>query len=153
MEDVADDVERTYREQADRLWRAIVLFSGDPDIASDAVSEAFAQAIARGSAIDHLDRWVWRSAFLIARGDLKSRSRHTHEVPDLPEEVPPETVDLMKALANLSPKQRASIVLHHYAGYSTRETADIIGSTAGAVGMHLARGRSRLREALGDEDV
>ena len=59
----------------------------------------------------------------------------------------------MKALANLSPKQRASIVLHHYAGYTTRETADIIGSTAGAVGMHLARGRSRLREALGDEDV
>ena len=153
MEDVADDVEQTYREQADRLWRAIVLFSGDPDIASDAVSEAFAQAIARGSAIDHLDRWIWRSAFLIARGDLKSRGRHTHEVPDLPEEVPAETVDLVKALANLSPKQRASIVLHHYAGYTTRETADIIGSTAGAVGMHLARGRSRLREALGDEDV
>ena len=153
MDDVADDVEQTYREQADRLWRAIVLFSGDPDIASDAVSEAFAQAIARGSAIAHLDRWIWRSAFLIARGDLKSRGGHTHEVPDLPEEVPPETVDLVKALANLSPKQRASIVLHHYAGYTTRETADIIGSTAGAVGMHLARGRSRLREALGDEDV
>ncbi len=153
MDDVADDVEQTFREQAVRLWRAIVLFSGDPDIASDAVSEAFAQAIARGPAITHLDRWVWRSAFLIARGELKSRSRDSHEVPDLPGVVPPETVDLVKALANLSPKQRASIVLHHYAGYTTRETAAIIGSTAGAVGMHLARGRSRLREALGDEDV
>ena len=152
VEDVTASIERTYRQQADRLWRALVLFSGDPEIANDAVSEAFAQAIARGSAIDHLDRWVWRSAFVIARGELKARGRHTHEVPDLPDDVPPETVDLVKALASLSPKQRASIVLHHYAGYSTKETAAIIGSTSGAVGMHLDRGRKRLRHLLGDHD-
>ena len=99
MQDVADIVEQTYREQADRLWRAVVLFSGDPEIASDAVSEAFAQAIARGSAIDHLDRWIWRSAFLIARGELKARRRHTHDLPDLPQEVPADTVDLVKLKA------------------------------------------------------
>jgi RNA polymerase sigma factor (sigma-70 family) len=153
VEDVTDNVERTYRQQADRLWRALVLFSRDPEIANDAVSEAFAQAIARGSAIDDLERWIWRSAFMIARGELKSRGRHTHEVPDLPDDVSPETVDLVKALGSLSPKQRASIVLHHYAGYSTRETAAIIGSTSGAVGMHLDRGRKRLRQLLGDHDA
>ncbi len=149
--DLTDGVERTYRAQAERLWRALVLFCGDREVASDAVSEAFAQAIARGPAIDQLDRWVWRSAFNIARGDLKRRGRQTSGMPDLPAEVPTETVDLVRALAKLTPKQRASIVLHHYAGYSTKETAEIIGSTAGAVGMHLDRGRKRLRDLLGDD--
>ena len=149
--DLTDDVERSYREHAEQLWRALVLFCGDREIANDAVSEAFAQAIARGSAIENVDRWVWRSAFNIARGDLKRRGRHTSALPDLPAEVPTETVDLVRALAKLTPKQRASIVLHHYAGYSTKETAEIIGSTAGAVGMHLDRGRKRLRDLLGDD--
>jgi RNA polymerase sigma factor (sigma-70 family) len=147
--DFVDDVEHTYRTQADRLWRAVVLMSGDPDLANDAVSEAFAQAIARGAAIRDLDRWVWQATFKIAKGDLKRRARHTSDIPDLPAELPTETVDLVRALAALSPKQRASVVLHHYAGYSTKETARIIGSTAGAVGMHLDRGRKRLREMLG----
>lgn len=149
--DVADSVERAYREQADRLWRALVLFSGEPEIASDAVSEAFAQAIGRGPAIVEVDRWVWRSAFKIARGELKRRRRHTSEVPDLPADIPVETVDLVAALGALSAKQRASVVLHHYAGYTTKETAAIIASTAGAVGVHLERGRKRLRELLGEE--
>ena len=104
--DVGDPVEAMYRAQADRLWRALVLMSGDRDVASDAVSEAFAQAIARGQSIDHLDRWVWRAAFKIARGDLKRRGRWTAEMRDLPAEVPTETVDLVRALAKLSPKQR-----------------------------------------------
>jgi RNA polymerase sigma factor (sigma-70 family) len=149
--DATDAVERAYREQADRLWRALVLFCGDPEIANDAVSEAFAQAIARGSAIDDLDRWVWRAAFNIARGDLKRRAKAAPDLPGLPAEVPIDTVDLVRALAQLTPKQRGSVVLHHYAGYSTKETARIIGSTAGAVGMHLDRGRKRLRELLGEE--
>ena len=149
--DVEDNVEQAYRTQAERLWRALVLFSGDRQLASDAVSEAFAQAIARASSIDDLDRWVWRAAFNIARGDLKRRAGVSSDLPELPAEVPVETVDLVMALAKLSPKQRASVVLHHYAGYSTRETARIIGSTAGAVGMHLDRGRKRLRQLLGEE--
>ena len=153
MSDRTDAVEEAYRQQANRLWHALVLFSGEPEIASDAVSEAFAQAIARGPAIEDPARWVWRTAFNIARGELKSRRRHTHEVPDLPAVVPPDTVDLVRALAELSPKQRASIVLRLYAGYSAQETAAIIGSTAGAVGMHLARGRTRLKEALGEGHV
>jgi RNA polymerase sigma-70 factor (ECF subfamily) len=68
-------------------------------------------------------------------------------------EVPEETAELLAALPRLSPKQRASIVLHYQCGYSLKEVAEIIGSTPSAVGVHLHRGRKRLRELLGDEDV
>lgn len=152
MTDVAHEVERAYRAQSERLWRSLVLFSGNPEVANDALAEAFAQAMRRGSSIQDVDRWVWRAAFKIARGDLKQRARGSNAIPDLPVDVPVETVDLVRALAKLSFKQRASVVLHHYAGYSTSETATIIGSTTGAVGMHLTRGRTRLKELLGDGD-
>ena len=152
VSDLTDALERSYREHADRLWRALVLYCGDREVANDAVSEAFAQAIGRGPAIKDVDRWVWRAAFNIARGDLKRRHVETSTVPDGLAELPTETIDLVRALAKLTPKQRASIVLHHYAGYSTKETAAIIGSTAGAVGTHLERGRRRLRTLLGEGD-
>jgi RNA polymerase sigma-70 factor (ECF subfamily) len=144
-------VERSYREQGERLWRAVFLFCADREVASDAVAEAFAQALRRQDAIRDVDRWVWRSAFAIARGELKRRRGNT-ELIEIAVEMPPSAVDVLRALTRLSPKQRAAMVLHHYAGYSNRETAALIGSTPAAVGVHLERARARLRDLLEDRD-
>ena len=149
--DGSTELERCFRRQYGKLWRSLLLFSADPEVASDAVAEAFAQALRRGEEIRDLDRWVWKSAFAIARGELRRRSTNEPMV-DLPQEMPASTVDLVSALDRLSPKQRASVVLHHYAGYSTKETAAIIGSTAPAVGVHLQRARTRLRALLQEDD-
>src|SRR5580765_7337511 len=70
---IADRVERCYREQAERLWRSLLLYSAEPDVASEAVAEAFAQALRRGDAISDVDAWVWRAAFRIASGELARR--------------------------------------------------------------------------------
>jgi RNA polymerase sigma-70 factor, ECF subfamily len=59
--------------------------------------------------------------------------------------------ELMAALAMLSEKQRGAVVLHHAAGYSVKEIADILGSTPAAIKVHLSRGRRRLRTLLEDE--
>lgn len=59
--------------------------------------------------------------------------------------------ELVEALRQLSPRQRASVVLHHAAGYPVREVAAILGSTPAAVKVHLKRGRDRLRESLGED--
>jgi RNA polymerase sigma factor (sigma-70 family) len=151
--DVQGGIERLYREQGDRLWRAVLLYAGDGEIASDAVAEAFAQALRRGEAIRSPDLWVWRTAFRIAAGELKRR-RSLSEMPvDSAYELPAQTGELLVALPRLSPKQRASVILHYHAGYSLREVAEIIGSTQSAVGVHLNRARKRLREELGDEDA
>jgi hypothetical protein len=37
VKDQRSEVERTYREQRDRLWRALLAFTGDPDVAGDAL--------------------------------------------------------------------------------------------------------------------
>jgi len=144
-----DDV---YEQHGARLWRAVFLYAGDREVASDAVAEAFAQALRRGNELRSPERWVWRSAFRIAAGELSRRTHEARGLMDAAYETPTETAELLVALPRLTPKQRVAIVLHYHAGYSLKEVAQIIGSTPSAVGVHIHRGRKRLRELLGDDD-
>jgi DNA-directed RNA polymerase specialized sigma24 family protein len=129
------------------MWRTLLAYSGDPDVASDALAEAFAQALRRETAIRHVERWVWRAAFRIAAGELKSRRRFAPEV-DPPVDDADPTFNLGHALMEVSPKQRASLFLHYYGGYPPGDIALMIGSTQSAVRVHLYRGRKRLAEIL-----
>src|SRR2546428_10332706 len=65
------EVEAVYRQDGDRLWRALYAYAGNEDVASDAVAEAFAQVLRRGPAIRDVRGWVWRPAFPLAAGGLK----------------------------------------------------------------------------------
>jgi RNA polymerase sigma factor (sigma-70 family) len=65
--------------------------------------------------------------------------------------MPEPAWEILRALARLSSKQRAAIVLYHYGGYRTKEIAVIVGSTPAAVRVHLSAGRRRLREMLEQE--
>jgi RNA polymerase sigma-70 factor (ECF subfamily) len=136
------ELERLYRDQRDRMWQAVFAFAGDREVASDAVSEAFAQALRRGEAIHSPERWVWRTVFRIAAGELKERGRRGPEPLEGTYEMNDLARDLVAALARLSEKQRAAVVLHHAAGYPAKEIAEIIGSTTPAVHVHLSRARS-----------
>jgi RNA polymerase sigma factor (sigma-70 family) len=146
-----DELERLYRDQWDRMWRAMFAFAGDSEIASDAVAEAFAQALRRGEAIRSLDRWLWRTVFRIAAGELKERGRRGPLPVEEAYEMNDLARDLVAALGKLPEKQRAAVVLHHCAGYPAKEVAAIIGSTTPSVHVLLSRGRKRLRELLEDD--
>ena len=146
-------LERLYREQGARMWRALLAYAGDPEVASDAVAETFAQALRRGDAIRDPERWVWRTLFRVAAGELKARARTFPLAVEGVYEMEAPARELVAALGRLSEKQRAAVVLHHAAGYPVREVAAILGSSPGAVKVHLLRGRRRLRELLGDGDA
>jgi RNA polymerase sigma-70 factor (ECF subfamily) len=146
-----DRIERLYRERGDRIWRGLLAFSGDSEVASDAVAEAFAQVLRRGDEVRDPERWVWRAAFRIAAGELKEqRKREVLGVAGSYEMEEPAR-DLVIALGVLSGRQRAAVILHDAAGYSAREVARIVGSTEAAVRVHVMRGRRRLRELLKDD--
>ncbi len=145
--------EDLYEEHGARLWRALFLYAGDREIASDAVAEAFAQALRRGDDLRSPERWIWRSAFRIAAGELSRRRRQWQDETVASYEVPEETTELLLALPKLAANQRIAIVLHYYGGYSLKEVAHITGSTPSAVGVRLHRGRKRLLELLGDDDA
>ncbi len=146
----AGAVERLYREQGDRIWRALLAYAGDPEVASDAEAEAFAQLLRRGDKVGDPERWVWRAAFRIAAGQLKARTRSSGPVPEgiYEFELPP--TELTDALRALSPRQRSVVVLHYIANRSVTDVATVLGMTTGSVKVHLSRGRKRLRDILGE---
>jgi RNA polymerase sigma-70 factor, ECF subfamily len=149
----ADRIERLYREQGDRIWRGLLAFAGDPEVASDAVAEAFAQVLRRGDEVRDPERWIWRAAFRIAAGDLKERRRTVETTTAIGSyEMEEPARDLVVALGALSERQRTAVVLHDAAGYPAREVARIVGSTEAAVRVHLLRGRRRLQDLLKDDD-
>ena len=143
-------VEEFYRNHSTQMWRALLSFSGDPEVASDAVAEAFAQALRRGPAIRSVERWVWKAAFRIAAGELKERRRFSPQVDRATTPAEPR-FELWNSLRELSPRQRACLFLHYYAGDPPRDIARMIGSTQSAVRVHLFRGRARLAEILDGE--
>jgi RNA polymerase sigma factor (sigma-70 family) len=150
--EVKDSLERFYREQGAKLWRALFAFTGDREVASDALAEAFAQALARGAAIAKPEGWVWTAAFRIASGELKSRNRSGPVLPERSYEMSAPVTDIVAALARLSPKQRLAIVLHDYAARPTDEVARVLGVSRATVHVHLSQARRRLRTILGGDD-
>jgi RNA polymerase sigma-70 factor (ECF subfamily) len=150
--DAKRDLEQLYREHGNRLWWALVAFSGDREIASDAESEAFAQALRRGEAIRDPLAWVWRAAFRIAAGELKRRGHVAATFADASYELPEPAAHVTQALRQLPPQQRAAVVLHYYADKPIREIAELLGTSSSTVAVHLHRGRNRLRDLLGDDD-
>ncbi len=141
-------LERLFEAEGKRIWRALAAYTGDREVASDAMAEAFAQALARGDEIRSPERWVWRAAFRIAAGELKARGRGRPLIEDAGYEMAEPPWDLVAMIGRLSPRQRAALLLHSYAGYSTREVGRILGSSAATVRVHLSRGRRRLLRML-----
>jgi RNA polymerase sigma-70 factor, ECF subfamily len=147
------DLEGLYREHGKRLWWALVAFSGDREIASDAESEAFAQALRRGDHIRDPLAWIWRAAFRIAAGELKERARQAPPLTEPMYELPEPAAEVTAALRQLPAQQRAAVVLHYYADRPIREIAEVLGTSPSTVAVHLHRGRNRLRDLLGDDDA
>ena len=148
--------EALYRADAERLWRALYAYAGDPDIASDAVNEAYAQAMGRGDAVRDPAAWVWRTAFALARGALKARRSDEHMRAG--ERAAPADIDryadpdLLAALRRLPQGQRAVLILFYFGDLPVRQIADRLGTNSLAVRATLTRGRRRLRQLLGDAD-
>ncbi|HEV8420216.1 MAG TPA: sigma-70 family RNA polymerase sigma factor, partial [Actinomycetota bacterium] len=124
---------------------------GDREIASDAVSEAFAQALRAWRGIRSPENWVWRVAFRIAAGEMKERRRFAN-VEEASYQLDERVQAVVSALARLSQRQRMAVVLHYYAGFTAGEIASMTGSASATVAVHLHRARRKLRELLEDDD-
>lgn len=146
-------IERLYREEGRRLWWALVAYAGDREVASDALAEAFAQALGRGDALRDPLAWIWRVAFRVAAGELKRRRQVDHRLPDVHDAPEQRASELVSLLRQLPDKQRAAIVLHYYADRPVRDVAAALGVTPATARVHLHRGRRRLLQLLEEHDA
>ena len=148
------DYDEIFRDAGVRLWRALYAYSGGRrDVADDALAEAFARAMECDGQIREPVPWLYRTAFRIAAKDLR-QAQKTEAIEDMTESEPSaEMSQVLAALRRLSPGQRAAVYLHYQAGMPVKEVSNVMGTSTGVVKVHLHRGRRRLRELLGEEDL
>ena len=150
----AVDYEQVFRDAAPGLWRTIYAFTaGRRAVADDAVAEAFARALEQAGQIRDPVPWLYRTAFRLATEDLRRERREPEPESDQAAASAAGLGALVPALRQLSRAQRAAVVLHYEADLPIQEIARRMGTSVGAVKVHLFRGRRRLRELLGDEEV
>ncbi len=173
---VRDRLAQALEHDGDRLYALALRVTGDPDLAADALQDAFRSALEhaddfRGHAA--ITTWLYRIVF--NRGiDLLRRRRREQPLPDEAAELTeadlalaraaagPLPDDLLQrqelraaldhALEGLGPQQRAVFELREMEGRSTREVADLLGIAPGAVRVHLHRARLNLRAKLSSLD-
>ena len=150
----AHDYGLIWRESGATIWRAVYAYAGGRrDVADDAVAEAFARAMARGPEVREPVPYLYRVAFRVASAELVRRSKEDGEVPDIA--VDPSSnglPDVLHALRELTPAQRAAVYLHYRLDLPVREVARMTGMSIASVKVHLMRGRRRLRDLLDPED-
>ena len=59
-------------------------------------------------------------------------------------------MDVRALIEALPPRLRAAFLLHHYAGFSVREVAAMLGKPEGTIKADLHHARVRLKAALAD---
>jgi RNA polymerase sigma-70 factor (ECF subfamily) len=152
--DSATKYEGLFRDVGPGLWRTLYAFAaGRGAVADDAVAEAFARALERTDEIRDPVPWLYRTAFRLAAAELRRERRETEQPGGGPLQSEDGLSGLVPALRQLSTAQRAAVVLHYEADLSIREVARRMGTSVAAVKVHLFRGRRRLRELLGAEEV
>ena len=144
-------IERICRDHGPRLWRSLTAFTGDPDVASDAVAEAFAQALRRGEELQDPLAWIWRVSYRIASGELKRRGSLRSGLPDVAAPAETRAVEMVDLLRGLPMNQRAALVLRYYADLPAADVAALMGVSAATVRVHLHRARKRLKKLLEDD--
>jgi RNA polymerase sigma-70 factor (sigma-E family) len=143
------------------MLRTARLLTGDDGLAEDLVQAALERCYAawpRLRAPDAADAYVRRT--IVNTYITWRRKRSWDEVPRdrLPEADGIDSIaDLaersvvMDALAQLPARQRAVVVFRFYEDLSVRQTASLLGCSAGTVKSQTSHALSKLRDLLGDE--
>ena len=145
------------RERALPLRRTAFLLCGDWHFAEDLVQNTLLKLyrvwpkIARTGPVDNYARQVLLRCWLDERRrPWRRRERRDGVVPDLPSDAPEAGISdpLLRALAEVPPKQRAAVVLRYCADLPAAEVAAVLRCSEGTVRSQTARGLETLRGVL-----
>jgi RNA polymerase sigma-70 factor (ECF subfamily) len=146
------DFEAIYREEGGRLWRVLMgMTGGQREVSEDAIAEAFARAMQRGSTIEDPRAYIFVSCIRLARREMARQKKQGTLIDEGRDDA--HLAPLFSALLELAPNQRAAVMLRHVEGYSNGEVAALMGISAATARVHLHRGRRKLRSILNDEEV
>lgn len=146
-----------YRREWPRLVGAVHLYCGDLDVAEESAQEALVRACRdwpKVSCMRSPSAWTYRVAVNLANAHYRRRRSADRaqsrlglaDVADSGGEA--DRLAVRAALAKLSDRQRAAVVLRFYLGYSLAEVADGVGVPLGTAKSLVHRALKALRADL-----
>ena len=139
------------------LFVALYLITRNRHEAEEIMQDAFVKVLERWERVSSLEDpvgYLYRTAMNLLRKRWRRASvvlrRTVGFSPGDDEIAEIETrVDVARALASLSPRQRAVIVLTELLEFSSEDAGRMLGIASGTVRMHASRGRATLADMLG----
>jgi RNA polymerase sigma-70 factor (ECF subfamily) len=156
---VAMSFEAFFEQEKAGLYSALCLVTRNRHEAEDLTQEAFIRLLERWEHVGTLADprgYLYRTAMNAFRRRYRRtlaaarRSMNLTPSDDAMAEIDERDV-AVRALAGLSERQRAAVVLTDLLGFRSQEAAKMLGIRASTIRMHLSRAHANLRETMSRE--
>ena len=145
-----------FERERDQLYRALWLVTRNRFEAEELTQEAFVRILERWERVSEMDdphAYLFQTAMNAFRTNYRraiTAARRTVGI--LPADDTLEQIDerdaVVRALANLSPRQRAAVVLTDLLGFTSEQAAQMLGIRASTLRMHTSRAHAVLKETM-----
>jgi RNA polymerase sigma-70 factor (ECF subfamily) len=143
-----------YRRRVGIVYQiCLMLLKNVPD-AEDACQTVFRKVLEQSEPFrdpEHERAWLIATARNECRNQLKHWWRTRRAGEEALETIPweaPEDGEVWQALLSLPERERTALYLHYYQGYSTEETAELMGTKPATLRTWLFRARGKLKQRL-----
>jgi RNA polymerase sigma-70 factor (ECF subfamily) len=141
-----------------RLFGAQCLVTGDRNEAEEIMQDAFLRLWERWDrvgGIEDLRAYLFRTAMNVFRNRYRRSALALRRTVHLVQgEDVLRTIDdrdaVVRALGDLTPDQRAAVVLTAYVGMTSEEAGRLLGMRAGTIRTLATRARAKIREKAGE---
>ena len=154
VETGTEPFEAFFERERDGLFGALVLMTGDRSEAEEIAQDAFLAVWERWDRVHLIDdpaAYLHRTAVNAFRKRNRRAATFRRVIALIPSRAPETSSEgglmLSEALAALTPRQRAALVLTEMLGYSGEETAEMLGIKASTVAALKYQGRAALKES------
>lgn len=150
------DSEALFNSQYPRLAGWVRRLVDDDETAHEIASEAFTRLLARWTALENPQSYLYMIATNLVRDHWRKVERERRAMRAVASSAadrqacyPSQDVDVRQLIQALPLRLRNAFLLHYYAGFGVREVAAMLGRPEGTIKADLFQARARLRAALG----
>lgn len=149
-----------FERESRSLFRRLCLVTGNRQEAEDVMQDAFLRLYEQWDRVAGMEDsvgYLYRTAFNVFRRRSRRAAlavrRTLGLAPSADEFAAADARHLVsQALARLTPRQRAALVLTELLGYGSEEAGRVLGVRAGTIRALASQGRAAMRQVLGDAD-
>ena len=151
--------EAFFEAEKHQLYRALCLVTRNRHEAEDLTQDAFIRVLERWDRVAEMEDphgYLYRTAMNVFRrryGRVLRTARRSMQIVPTDDEIAEidERDAAVRALAGLSPRQRAAVVLVDLLGFRSEEAARMLGIRPSTLRMHASRAHTALKETMSRE--